>query len=205
MKLRAAGLTMLIILVWVTNANAATANNLPAQVGGMPLTTEDIVRLVLENNRDVMVTRLSPISSFYAVASLNRLFEPNFHVIANVNRANSPSRSQLTGAPSLVSPTHDYRVGIDQTLQTGTAYSVDFDLNRSSGDLEETISNCENSCPNRSRRETDVVTWEYFFKKAPSEKLVSFSSTGEQPYEKIHRVGLCFDVVCNFVVCAIRT
>src|SRR5207237_6142823 len=45
---------------------------------------------------------------------------------------NTPSRSQLSGAASLVQLTHDYRVGIDQTLQTGTIYSVDFDLNRSS-------------------------------------------------------------------------
>jgi outer membrane protein len=114
------------------NAPPATKNTLPALVGSMPLTTEDIVTLVLQNNRDVIVSRLSPISSFYTITSLNRPFEPNFHIIANVDRANSPSRSQLTGAPSLLSLTQDYRVGFDQTLQTGTIYSVDFDLNRSS-------------------------------------------------------------------------
>jgi len=102
------------------------------QNGALSITTEDIVRLVLLNNRDVIVNRLTPISSFYSITALNRPFEPNFHIIANVNRANSPSRSQLSGAASLLSLTHDYTAGIDQTLQTGTIYSIDFDLNRSS-------------------------------------------------------------------------
>jgi len=38
----------------------------------------------------------------------------------------------LNGATSLLQLTHDYQVGIDQTLQTGTIYTVDFDLNRNS-------------------------------------------------------------------------
>src|SRR5438552_5283922 len=48
----------------------------PASLGAMvqngmiSLTTEDIVRLLLENNRDVIVNRLSPISSFYTINSL---------------------------------------------------------------------------------------------------------------------------------------
>src|SRR5437762_7191000 len=98
----------------------------------LSLTTEDIVRLLLENNRDVIVNRLAPISSVYSITSLIRPFQPNFHIIGNVNRAKTPSRSQLTGAPALNQLTHDYRVGVDQTLQTGTIYSIDFDLNRTS-------------------------------------------------------------------------
>src|SRR5207237_2741442 len=85
-----------------------------------------------ENNLNLIGNRLPPISSVYSITSLIRPFEPNFHVIGNVNRAKTPSRSQLTGAPALNQLTHDYRVGIDQMLQTGTIYSVDFDLNRSS-------------------------------------------------------------------------
>src|ERR1051325_6319720 len=114
--------------------NSITQGSLAAMVqnGAISLTTEDIVRLMLENNRDVIVKRLAPVSSVYAITSLYRPFEPNFQVIGTVNRANTPSRSQLTGAASLAQLTHDYRVGIDQTLQTGTIYSVDFDLNRSS-------------------------------------------------------------------------
>ena len=69
----------------------------------LSLTTEDIVRLLLENNRDVIVNRLAPISSVYSITSLIRPFQPNFHIIGNVNRAKTPSRSQLTGAPALKS------------------------------------------------------------------------------------------------------
>ena len=103
-----------------------------AQNGAISLTTEDIVRLMLENNRDVIVNRLTPISSVYAITSLIRPFQPNFHIIGSVNRARTPSRSQLTGAPALNQLTHDYQIGIDQTLQTGTLYSVNFDINRAS-------------------------------------------------------------------------
>ncbi len=102
------------------------------QSGAVSLTTEDIVRLLLENNREVIVNRLAPISSVYAITSLIRPFEPNFHITGSVNRTKTPSRSQLTGAPALNQLTHDYKVGFDQTLETGTIYSVDFDLNRSS-------------------------------------------------------------------------
>jgi outer membrane protein TolC len=100
--------------------------------GAISLTTEDIVRLLLENNRDVIVNRLTPVSSLYQIGVLGRPFEPNFHAGASVSRTSTPSRSQLTGAASLSQLTHDYRVGVDQALQTGTEYSVDFDLNRNS-------------------------------------------------------------------------
>jgi outer membrane protein TolC len=101
-----------------------------AQAGAVSLTTGDTVRLLLENNRDVVVSRLYPISSMYTVTALTQPFEPNFHVIAAANRVNSPSRSLLAGAASLVQLTNDYRAGVDQRLQTGTIYNVDFSLVR---------------------------------------------------------------------------
>ena len=115
-----------------TGASVLGSLGAVVQNGAISLTTEDIFRLLLENNRDVIVNRLTPISSVYAITSLLRPFQPNFHITGSVNRAKTPSRSQLTGAPALNQLTHDYRVGFDQTLETGTIYSVDFDLNRTS-------------------------------------------------------------------------
>src|SRR5262245_50198223 len=94
------------------------------QNGAIPLTTADVVRLLLVNNRDLIVNRLAPLSSLYSVETFFRPFEPNIHFGATVDRAKSPSRSQLIGAPALNQLTHNYTVGIDQTLETGLIYSV---------------------------------------------------------------------------------
>jgi outer membrane protein len=102
------------------------------QGGVLSVTTEDIVRLMLENNRDLTVSRVIPISSLYSIGTLFRTFEPNFHVLGAVTHTKSPSSNVLAGAASLVQFTHDYQVGVDQTLQTGTIYSVDFYFNRTS-------------------------------------------------------------------------
>jgi outer membrane protein len=109
--------------------------------GALSLTTEDIVRLLLENNRDLTVSRIVPVSSLYSIWSLYRPFQPNFHVIGALTRTTSPSSNVLAGAVSLVQMTHDYRVGFDQTLLTGTSYSVDFDFTRSSSNSVFTVYN----------------------------------------------------------------
>jgi len=109
--------------------------------GAASLTTEDIVRLLMENNRDLTVSRIAPVSSLYSIASLYRSFQPNFHVIGTSTRTTSPSSNVLAGAVSLVQMTHDYRVGVDQALLTGTNYSVDFDFNRLSSNSVFTVYN----------------------------------------------------------------
>src|SRR5262245_26038332 len=102
------------------------------QNGAIPLTTAEVVRLLLVNNRDLIVNRLAPLSSLYSVETFFRPFEPNIHFNATVDRTKSPSRSQLIGAPALNQLTHNYTVGVDQTLETGLAYSADFTMNRAS-------------------------------------------------------------------------
>src|SRR5262245_23472881 len=79
--------------------------------GAVSLTTEDVIRLLLENNRDLTVSRIVPVSSLYSIWSLYRPFQPNFHVIGAASRTTSPSSNVLAGAVSLVQMTHDYRVG----------------------------------------------------------------------------------------------
>ena len=102
------------------------------QNGAIPLTTAEVVHLLLVNNRDLIVNRLAPLSSSYSVETFFRPFEPNIHFGASVDRTKSPSRSQLIGAPALNQLTHNITVGVDQTLETGLAYSADFTMNRAS-------------------------------------------------------------------------
>jgi outer membrane protein len=104
-----------------------------AQTGApIPLTTYDVIQLVLDNNRDLTVTRGGTLSSRFLVGSFQRPFQPNFHVVGTFDHATSPSSNLLAGAASLVELTHEYTIGIDQAFQTGTAYTVDFQLGRSS-------------------------------------------------------------------------
>jgi outer membrane protein TolC len=102
------------------------------QNGAVPLTTADVIRLLLENNRDLTVSRAVPISSLFAISSLYRPFQPTFHVIGNFNRSTTPSTNILQGAVSLVTFLNSYIVGFDQALETGTSYSVDYQLSRTS-------------------------------------------------------------------------
>ncbi len=115
-------------------ANPAAPISLSAmtQNGAVALTTEDVIRLLLENNRDLNVSRAVPVSSLYSITSLLRPFEPNFHVIGSLSHTKSPSSTLLAGAVSLVQLTHDYKVGFDQTFQTGTVVTTDFEFSRSS-------------------------------------------------------------------------
>jgi len=117
----------LLILIFIVGSVSAVAQN-----QALSLTTGDVIRLLLENNRDLTVSRATPLSSLYAIGSLYKQFQPNFHVIGNINHTTTPSSNLLEGAVSLIQFTHDYRVGIDQTLPTGTAYTADFEFSRSS-------------------------------------------------------------------------
>jgi outer membrane protein len=111
------------------------------QDGTIPLTTADVIRLLLENNRDVIVSRNVPISSLYSISSLYRTFQPNFHIIGALNHTETPSTNVLAGAVSLVQLSHDYRIGVDQALETGTSYSVDFNVSRNSSNSIFTVYN----------------------------------------------------------------
>src|SRR2546426_811674 len=126
----------LTVPVTVTPVSSGMVRN-----GAVWLTTEDIIRLVLQNNRELAVSRIVPVSSLYSIASLFRPFAPNFHVIGASTRTTSPSSNVLAGAVSLVQMTHDYRLGFDQTLLTGTNYSIDVEFNRSSSNSVFTVYN----------------------------------------------------------------
>jgi outer membrane protein len=102
------------------------------QNGMLPLTVNDVIQLMLENNLDISVSRLNPLSAQYLIETFFRPFEPTLRFQTTIGRNTQPATSQLTGAPSLSVLTGSYSVGYLQTLPTGTDLTVDFSLNRSS-------------------------------------------------------------------------
>src|SRR6185295_18999972 len=102
------------------------------QSGQLPLTMGDLVNLILQNNLDISVNRLSPLSSQYLIYSLYRTFEPTLHLQATVNRNTTPATSVLSGAASPSTLGGAYSVGFSQLLPTGTIVGVDATMNRNS-------------------------------------------------------------------------
>src|SRR5215467_2899397 len=102
------------------------------RTGQLPLTVPDLINLMLQNNLDIFVNRLSPLSSGYLSQTLFRPFEPSLTLSAAVSRDTLPATSQFTGAPSLTSLGGVYSVGFSEALQTGTSVGVNFSINRSS-------------------------------------------------------------------------
>ena len=98
----------------------------------LPLTMGDLINLILQNNLDVGVNRLSPLSSQYLIDTLYRPFEPSIHLQATVNRNTTPATTVLAGAASPTTLTGAYSVGYAQSLMTGTIIGIDAAMNRSS-------------------------------------------------------------------------
>jgi outer membrane protein len=110
----------------------ASLTAMAQQDGGLPLAINDVIRLMLENNLDIGVNRFSPLTSQYLIDTLFGRFEPTLTLSGNVSRSTTPSGSQLDGASSNSRLTGFYSAAFSQTLKTGSAYSVRFQVNRSS-------------------------------------------------------------------------
>ncbi len=102
------------------------------RTGQLPLGVGDLINLIIQNNLDVGVNRLTPLSSRYLIETTYRPFEPMLNLQATVTRNTSPATSQLIGAQSLSTLGGAYSVGFSQALDTGTTLGVDFVMNRNS-------------------------------------------------------------------------
>jgi len=100
--------------------------------GQLPLTMNDLINLILRNNLDVSVSRLSPFSSLYLIDTLYRPFEPSIHLQATVNRNTIPATTVLAGAASPTTLSGAYSIGFAQSLLTGSIIAVDAAMNRNS-------------------------------------------------------------------------
>src|SRR6476646_9737626 len=68
------------------------------RAGQLPLTMGDLINLILQNNLDIGVNRLSPLSSQYLIDTMYRQFEPTLRLQATVNRNTTPATTILAGA-----------------------------------------------------------------------------------------------------------
>jgi len=102
------------------------------RTGQLPLSVGDLINLIIQNNLDVGVNRLTPLSSRYLIETMYLPFEPTLHLQATVTRNTSPATSQLIGAQSLSTLGGAYSLGFSQALDTGTTLGVDFVMNRNS-------------------------------------------------------------------------
>src|SRR6266705_4253676 len=102
------------------------------RTGQLPLSAGDLINLIIQNNLDVGVNRLTPLSSRYLIETMYLPFEPTLHLQATVTRNTSPAISQLIGAQSLSTLGGAYSLGFSQALDTGTTLGVDFVMNRNS-------------------------------------------------------------------------
>jgi len=100
--------------------------------GQLPLTMGDMVNLILQNNLDISVNRLSPLATQYLIESAYRQFEPTLRLQATINRNTTPATTVLAGAANPSTLSGQYLVGFSQNLMTGTIVEVDATMNRSS-------------------------------------------------------------------------
>ena len=122
----------------VTFSNSAAAATSSQQLadlvrsGQLPLTMGDLINLILQNNLDVGVNRLSPLSSQYLINTFYLPFEPTLHLQATVGRTTTAGTSSLAGSANPSTLTGAYTVGFSQSLSTGTNIAVDATMNRNS-------------------------------------------------------------------------
>ena len=115
-----------------TDAPPASLVAMVQQDGGLPLSVNDVIRLMLENNMDIGVNRFSPLTTEYLINTLYGRFDPTLTLSGNINRNTTPSGSALDGAASNSRLGGNYAVTYNHFLEHGTSYQVRFQMNRSS-------------------------------------------------------------------------
>jgi outer membrane protein len=103
------------------------------QEGKLKLTQADAIRLVLENNLDVVVDRFDPRLSVYDIESAYRLFDPKFSTVLGVGFNKDPQPSAFISGSNIINTLgHRMNFGYSQLFETGTRFQVDFQNSRSS-------------------------------------------------------------------------
>lgn len=114
--------------------NAATGQDATNMIrsGQLPLSVGDMINLVLNNNLDVSLNRLAPLSSQYAFLSTYKPFQPTLSLSALVTQSTTPSPTIFGGAVAVEQLSHNYVATFAENLLTGTNLGVAFTLNRAS-------------------------------------------------------------------------
>jgi outer membrane protein TolC len=100
--------------------------------GTLELSLKDYLQLVVANNPDIIVQKLNVDFNRDAVTSAFSIFDPLATASFSATRTKTPTNSVLQGASTLNTLTQPFALGFQQTLETGTQYTVNFNDFKSS-------------------------------------------------------------------------
>lgn len=100
--------------------------------GHLELSLKDYLELVLANNTDIAIQRLTIETPKNAITRALGRFDPAVVTTFRSTRTVSPTSSQLEGAQTLSQLTQPLSFAYQQTLETGTIYNIGFSGNKRS-------------------------------------------------------------------------
>ena len=100
------------------------------QTGVVPITMNDVVNMIVENNLDVRWNRMNPRSTYLQSLVFYRALQPSITFSGLVGRNTILSTTQLNGAAASSQLTGNYSAGFSQLLPTGTSLAVTATINR---------------------------------------------------------------------------
>jgi outer membrane protein len=110
--------------------------------GKLNLTEADAVRLVLENNLDVVVERFDPRLSLYDIDREYGIFDPKFATTLTLGRRTVLNPNTVTtGLVAIRNLEHTVNFSFTQLFQTGTQYRIDYTNFRQSNNNPRNITN----------------------------------------------------------------
>ena len=117
------------------NIQAAPPNPVVAQVfqtGTVPITIQDVINMMLDNNLDIRTNRFTPRSTALQTLVFYRALQPSIRFAGTLSRDTAASTSQLSGAAALSNLRHQFSVNFSQQLPWGTSLAIDATMNRQS-------------------------------------------------------------------------
>ncbi|HYR85199.1 MAG TPA: TolC family protein [Terriglobia bacterium] len=100
------------------------------QTGVVPITMNDVVNMLMENNLDVRTNRMNPRSSYLQSLVFYKALQPAITFSGLVGRNTILSTTQLNGATASSQLSGSYSAGFSQLLPTGTSLAVTATMNR---------------------------------------------------------------------------
>jgi outer membrane protein TolC len=100
------------------------------RTGEVPVTLNDVINMLIDNNLDIRSNRLTPRSSYYQSLVFYRALLPSLRFSANMGRDVVLSTTQLNGATSRIQDTGNFAVNFSQLLPSGTSLAVDMTMQR---------------------------------------------------------------------------
>lgn len=102
------------------------------QTGTVPISIQDVINMMLDNNLDIRSNRFTPRSTALQTLVFYRALQPSLRIAGTLSRDTAASTSQLNGAAALSNLRHVFNANFSQALPWGTSLAVDFTMNRQS-------------------------------------------------------------------------